>query len=161
MLYSFLRSLFRLAVRLFFYKVEVNGLENAPRKGPLIIVANHPASFLDPIVIAVKLKVRVYFLAKAVVFKNKFVNRILAALNMIPIYRAQDNPEMLEKNEETFKACFEHLEQGGALLIFPEGISQTVRKLLTIKTGAARIALEISSEVWISLVFIFLDGFAN
>jgi hypothetical protein len=60
---------------------------------------------------------------------------------MIPVYRKQDDPSLMNKNEETFNKCYEHLEKGGAILMFPEGISITERKLKPIKTGAARIVL--------------------
>ena len=40
----------------------------------------------------------------------------------------------MNKNEETFIKCYEHLENGGAILMFPEGISITERKLKPIKT---------------------------
>lgn len=48
---------------------------------------------------------------------------------------------MTHKNEETFSQCYKHLANGAAILIFPEGISVTERKLRELKTGAARIAL--------------------
>lgn len=47
----------------------------------------------------------------------------------------------MSKNEDTFLKCYEHLERGGVILIFPEGTSITERKLRPVKTGAARIAL--------------------
>lgn len=141
MLYSFLKLLMRVTVKVFFRKVHVYNASNIPDKAPLIIVANHPSSFSDPIVIAVMLKRQVYFLAKGEVFKGKFAKWMLPKLHMIPVYRKQDDPSLMHKNKETFEKCYEHLEKGGALLIFPEGTSITERKLREIKTGTARIAL--------------------
>ncbi len=60
---------------------------------------------------------------------------------MIPVYRKQDDPNQMEKNAATFNKCFEYLEKGAAILMFPEGTSITERKLRPIKTGAARIVL--------------------
>jgi 1-acyl-sn-glycerol-3-phosphate acyltransferase len=54
---------------------------------------------------------------------------------------AQDDPRLMQQNDEIFSKCFEHLKNNGAILIFPEGISLTNRQLRKIKTGAARIAL--------------------
>ena len=121
-------------------------MEQIPAKGPVLLVANHPSTFMDPLVIAVNVKRNVFFLAKAEVFKSSFAKWILPKFNMIPIYRAQDDPSQLHKNKETFAKSFEHLKQGGAILIFPEGISLTERKLKKIKTGAARIALGAEAE---------------
>ena len=52
MLYSILRPLIKLTIRLFFRNFQVNGLENIPKKGPFIFAANHPATFMDGIIIA-------------------------------------------------------------------------------------------------------------
>jgi len=46
----------------------------------------------------------------------------------------------MHKNESTFEKCFDHLADNNCILIFPEGISKTERRLRPIKTGAARIA---------------------
>jgi glycerol-3-phosphate O-acyltransferase / dihydroxyacetone phosphate acyltransferase len=141
MIYSVLRFLVRIAVRVFFKSIEITHKENIPEKGPLIIVANHPGTFMDPLVIATILKRKIFFLAKGEAFKSGFAKWLLPKFNMIPVYRKQDNPADLKKNEETFDKCYEHLENNGVILIFPEGTSITERKLRKIKTGAARIAL--------------------
>ena len=146
MIYSFFRFLFRISIRLFFRAYTVRGKEHVPSSGPVIFVANHPSTFMDPIVVGVALKRKVFFIAKAEVFKGKLLQWLLPKFNMIPVYRAQDDPTQMHKNKETFKKCFDHLAKGGCLLIFPEGISLTERKLKKIKTGAARIALGAEAE---------------
>lgn len=146
MVYSFLRSLFAIAVRIFFRKIEIRNRQRIPKQGPLLIIANHPSTFMDPIVIAVMLRRKVYFLAKGEVFRSAFAKWLLPKFNMIPVYRKQDDPSLMHKNDETFQKCFEHLSRGHAILIFPEGISLTERKLREIKTGAARIILGAEKE---------------
>ena len=141
MIYSFLRLLLRIAVRVFFRSIHITDKENIPVKDPLIIVANHPNTFMDPIVIATILNRKIFFLAKGEVFKSGFAKWLLPKFNMIPVYRKQDEGGDAQKNEETFDKCYEHLENNGVILIFPEGTSITERKLRKIKTGAARIAL--------------------
>ena len=141
MIYPFLKSITRLALKIYFKKIHVKGLENIPKEGPFLIVSNHPSSFLDPINIALFVKHRISFLAKGEMFKNKIIASILRRLNILPIYRAQDDPSMLTKNQEVFKGCYKKLSDNGVILIFPEGTSESERKLRKIKTGAARIAL--------------------
>jgi glycerol-3-phosphate O-acyltransferase / dihydroxyacetone phosphate acyltransferase len=141
MLYNLFWLLFRVTFRFFFRETAVQNRERIPATGPLLICANHPGALLDPLVIAVLLGRRVHFLAKAVAFKTKFAQWLLPKFNMIPIYRKQDDPTQLHRNEETFARCYEQLAKGAAILIFPEGISITERKLRELKTGAARIAL--------------------
>ncbi len=79
-------------------------------------------------------------------FKNKIVGSILKRLNIVPIYRAQDDPKKLNGNKEVFKACYQKLSEEGVIMIFPEGTSEFERKLRKIKTGAARIALGTAKE---------------
>ena len=141
MLYSILKILMKVTVKVFFRKLHIRNASNIPDSGPLIIVANHPSAFTDPIVVAVSIKRQVYFLAKGEVFKGAFAKWMLPKLHMVPIYRKQDDPSQMNKNEETFEKCYEHLERGGTILVFPEGVSITERKLKKIKTGTARIAL--------------------
>lgn len=141
MLYNVLKYLFRITLKFFFRKTFRLNADRFPETGPLIICANHPGAFLDPLIIAAISKRRIYFLAKAAVFKGAFAKWLLPKFNMIPIYRKQDDPSQMHKNDETFAKCYEHLLKGDAILIFPEGISMTGRKVNEIKTGAARIAL--------------------
>lgn len=141
MIYKVLKVLIKLTMFFFFKKRIVRGAENIPASGPTILVANHPVTFLDPLLVAVATKRQVHFLAKGAMFKNGLIRAIFKSFNMIPIYRAQDNPSDMSKNQDTFHFCYEHLEKGGLILIFPEGISVTDRTLKPLKTGVARIAL--------------------
>lgn len=128
-------------VKVFFKSITVRNKELIPAKGPLMVLSNHPSTFMDPIVIGTVLNREVYFLAKGVLFNNGFTRWLLPKFNVIPIYRQKDDPTQMNKNKDSFIKCFEHLENNGVLLIFPEGTSITERKLRPIKTGAARIAL--------------------
>ena len=146
MIYSSLKILMRLSLKVYFSKQHIKGLQNIPKEGPILIVANHPSSFLDPINIAVLVNRKISFLAKATMFSNKIAANILSKLNIVPIYRAQDNPEKLKENNAVFQACYDKLGKNGAIMIFPEGTSENERRLRPIKTGAARIALGTSKE---------------
>lgn len=141
MLYSFLKILMQITVRVFFRSITIRNKEMIPDKGPLMVLVNHPSTFMDPIVVATMLNRKVFFLGKGVLFKSKIAKWLLPKFNVIPIYRQKDDPALMSKNKEVFIKCFEHLEHGGALLMFPEGTSITERKLRPIKTGASRIAL--------------------
>jgi glycerol-3-phosphate O-acyltransferase/dihydroxyacetone phosphate acyltransferase len=140
MLYHIFKPFLKLTTRFFFRNYQVNGLENIPKNGPFIFASNHPATFMDPVIIAITIKQKVHFLSKSTVFKTSFSKWLFARLGMIPVYRKQDDPVQLGKNDQMFSKCFEHLRKGGNLLIFPEGISLPERKLKEIKSGAARIA---------------------
>ena len=146
MIYSFLKTVCKLALKVYFRKTYVNGKDKIPQKGPYLIVANHPSSFLDPLCIASQIEPKINFLAKGVMFKNKLIASILRGLNMVPIHRAQDNPKMLNQNKAVFKDCFKKLGKNEVIMIFPEGTSEMERRLRKIKTGASRIALGAEKE---------------
>src|SRR5207244_1624810 len=57
--------------------------------------------------------------------------------------RLKDDPRAMRSVLDTFEACYQVLEQGGAVGIFPEGITYDDAQLKTVKTGAARMALEL------------------
>lgn len=141
MLYAFLKIVMKITVRIFFRSITIRNKELIPAKGPLMVLVNHPSTFMDPIVVATMLNREVFFLAKGSLFNNGFSRWLLPKLNIIPVYRQKDDPTQMNKNTETFEKCFEHFEKGGVLLMFPEGTSITERKLRPVKTGAARITL--------------------
>ncbi|PKQ70597.1 lysophospholipid acyltransferase family protein [Raineya orbicola] len=144
MLYLFLRLVVRIALRVFFRRLEVEGKENLHLDTPLIYVANHPNTFMDPLLIASLSNKRVYFLANGSIF-NRFTRSIFRLFQMLPIYRKVDKPDnplsQAELNKMSFAKCYEHLAKKGTLLVFPEGTSVIERRLREIKTGTARIAL--------------------
>ncbi|MDW8295652.1 MAG: lysophospholipid acyltransferase family protein [Raineya sp.] len=144
MLYWFFRWIVRVALRVFFKRLEVENQANLNLDTPLIYVANHPNTFMDPLLIASLSRKRVYFLANGSIF-NRFTRPIFRLFQMLPIYRKVDKSDQAlsqaELNKRSFQKCYEHLAQKGTLLIFPEGTSVIERRLREIKTGTARIAL--------------------
>jgi 1-acyl-sn-glycerol-3-phosphate acyltransferase len=141
MLYSFLKFALGYAIKNYFREIQLRNEDRIPLVGPVIFLPNHRSAFMDPIVVAAYLKRRVHFLARGESFKNPVVAKILNVLSVIPIYRKAFSPNEMHKNEEVFQYCFKLLEENGALVIFPEGVSQTKPMLMPLKTGSARIAL--------------------
>lgn len=127
---------------IFFREVEVKGLERMPRGVPLILVANHHNSLIDPALVLAHLDADPRFLAKSTLWKIPGMRQLLELAGVIPVYRRQDEGTDTSRNQETFARCHEELAQGGAIALFPEGISHDAPHLAELKTGAARIALE-------------------
>lgn len=140
-LYLFLKNLFRIASKVYFRSIQITNEKLVPSNGPLIVVANHPNAFLDPMLIGSILKPRIHFLVKGAMFNNEFLRWLFAKLGMIPIYRRNETADAQDKNVEVFQECYNILNKGKALIIFPEGLSVTERKLRPIKKGPAWIAL--------------------
>lgn len=146
-MYILLKLIVRIALRVFFRKIHVSGQEHIPSNVPLLIAANHPNTFMDPMLIAVHTKQDIYFLANGSIFKNPLVAWFLKRLHLIPIYRKKDVGEgQKPDNAATFAKCFAFLKRKGTLLIFPEGTSEHERRLRPLKTGTARIALGAEAE---------------
>lgn len=146
MLYTILKLIYQAGLWVFFKKFEVSSRHLVPGKGPLLVVSNHPNTFMDPIVVASLLEQPVYFIAKSTVFGGRFQNWMLRQMHLIPINRREDSPEQTISNEEAFAASFRALQQGKTILVFPEGNSFNQRRLRKIKTGTARIALGVEAE---------------
>lgn len=141
MITSLFRLIVRIALRIFFRKIEVTNLEALPKKGPMIVAANHPSTFMDASVVGCFLHQKPRFLVKGSLFKTTFSNWLLTNMRAIPVQRAQDSPDGKVDTSFLFSKCFERLADGDTILIFPEGVSVHGRQLHKIKTGAARIAL--------------------
>ena len=142
----FVQAIVAIALRLFFRRIEVDGVDLVPADGPLIFVLNHPNGLIDPALVFVALPRRVSFLAKSTLFQVPLVSFFLRTVEALPLYRrvdAGENKQAVspEQNQKTFKACFELLRQNRCIALFPEGISHNSTYLLPLKTGAARIAL--------------------
>lgn len=142
MFYKLLKWIAKIALKIFFRKIQFTTLSPIPQRSPLIVISNHPNTFMDALLIASLIDREFYFLTNASVFTNKWVKWLLKQLHMIPVFRKQDVKEGNPDNSKTFEACVQHLKNHGALIIFPEGISIGKRQLKKFKTGTARIAFQ-------------------
>jgi glycerol-3-phosphate O-acyltransferase / dihydroxyacetone phosphate acyltransferase len=129
----------RLAMRTY-YRLEVVGAR-IPAGGPVLIVANHPNSLLDPALVVAVAGRPVRFLAKAPLFTDPLVGWLVRGAGAIPVHRRQDDAAMMQHNADTFAAAHASLADGAAIGIFPEGLSHDEPALAPLRTGAARIAL--------------------
>lgn len=136
----------RLLLRIFFRRVEVVGAERVPVRGPVLFVANHHNSLIDPALVLGFLPRRPRFLAKSTLWRIPGIRQLLELAAVIPVVRRQDvgegEGEDPARNLETFARCHEALAAGDAVALFPEGISHDAPHLAPLRTGAARIALE-------------------
>lgn len=123
-----IRSLITLLARL-----RVEGLENLPRRGPLILVTNH-LHWLDPPVIFCVLPVRTTVLAAEKWEAHPIVGRLFKSINAVFIRRGQADIGALRKVQKL-------LEQGAIVGIAPEGTRSKTGGLQQGKGGAALLAL--------------------
>ncbi len=145
--YRVLRAIMRHTLRVFFRRLEIEGEENVPPTGPLLIAPNHPNTLVDVLMTATVVERHIRFVAKSTVVAIPVVGSFLKAMGTVPIHRREDgggevSEDKQKANAGVLAACEEVVAGGGAVLIFPEGKSdQASMKLYRLRTGLARIAL--------------------
>lgn len=146
MLYSILKIWVRLAAKIFFNRIIVSKPSFLKEKGPLLIAANHPNSFLDAVLLDILFEKPIWSLARGDVFKKPFHLRLLTKLKMLPVYRTREGVENLEANYKTFDACKGIFRKNGLILIFSEGLCVNEWHLRPLKKGTARLAISAWKE---------------
>ena len=136
-----MRALARAVVRLFYHRVDVAGVERVPRSGPLVIVANHRNALIDPLILIATLPRALRPLAKAPLFRHPLLAPFLYLAGALPVHRRADPGSDPAQNAVMFRTVAASLRDGGAILIFPEGVSQPEPVLMPLRTGVARIVL--------------------
>ena len=145
-IYGAVRALIRLALGFYFRRIERFHADRVPVQGPVLFTSNHPNSLTDSFVIGASVPRKVNFVATVQLFRFKPVKWLLALCGVIPINRVKDDPKAMRTVADTFEACFRVLERGEAVGIFPEGITYDDSQLKEIKSGAARMALELEQR---------------
>lgn len=125
----------------FYRRVEIEGLENLPAEGPLVLCANHVNALVDAVVVQATCPRAIHPLARSGLFRNFLLAPILRSIQAVPIYRRHGQGSAAGRNEDSFRRVYQHLGAGRVVLIFPEGQSHSDPMLRPLKTGAARLAL--------------------
>jgi len=146
MLYRILKIIVGIGIRSYYREIRILNKENLEHEGPVIVIANHPNTLMDAWIMGFINPRRVHFMAKATFFNSPIKRRLLDALGMIPINRKSDGVVAGVANKDSFEACYSLLEKGEILVVFPEGTSFLERRLRELKTGTARIALEVEAR---------------
>ena len=139
--YSLLKLYARLTIKIYCHRIVINKPGVLKSNGPLLLASNHPNSFLDGIILTTLFSQPVHSLARGDVFKNKWINKWLRSLQLLPVYRTSEGVENLEHNYTTFSACQETFKEKGIVLIFSEGRCENEWHLRPLKKGTARLAI--------------------
>jgi 1-acyl-sn-glycerol-3-phosphate acyltransferase len=96
------------------YRYRAWGFRKVPQEGAVLLVSNHQ-SFLDPILVGLSVHHRQFYaLARSSLFRHGAFAWLIKSINAIPVDRGAADMTAMRR-------CIELLQQGHALLIFPEG----------------------------------------
>jgi glycerol-3-phosphate O-acyltransferase/dihydroxyacetone phosphate acyltransferase len=143
-IYWYLGLIMRICIRIFFRHIHVSGYRKVPLNKPVILAANHPGAFLDPVIICSIIRKPVHFIVRGDVFKKPLAKWFFTQLNMIPVFRIDEGFENVSRNSVSIKAAAEVLKKNGIVLVFCENYSSIHRRIRGVRKGTARIAMEVS-----------------
>ena len=137
-----MRSYLRLALFLYYKKIEINYKETLRSNQARLFLGNHQNGLMDPLIIATKNGDFSYFLTRASVFQKPWVSKFLKSMLMLPIYRVRDGWGQISKNNGVFKTCSDLLHDNNTLVLFPEGNHNIKRHVRPLSKGFTRIIAE-------------------
>ncbi len=117
---------------------RAGGREFLPRTGPALIVANHQ-SYLDPILVGLAAHRPLTYLARSTLFKKRIPAAIIRSYGAVPIDRGY--------GREGLQAVFDELDQGRAVLMFPEGERSQNGQIQELKAGISLIVKRTSAPI--------------
>jgi 1-acyl-sn-glycerol-3-phosphate acyltransferase len=126
--------IFRLLMR-----VDIRGLENTPRAGPLVVAISH-STFLDPLLAVAYTPRDVTPMAKIEAFHLPVIGLILRWYGAFPIRRG-------EVDLTAFKTALQVLRDGDAMVIAPEGHRSESGALQRGREGAIILSLRTGAPI--------------
>ncbi len=131
--YQVLRVLVNALLRLF-VGFRVTGWRNMPRRGPVIVVANHLHNF-DPVVLSAALPRPIFYMGKRELFRNRAFTWLIRQFGGFPVNR-----------DAIDRAALRHvgllLDEGLAVGVFPEGTRSVTGGIGAVQPGIALLALQ-------------------
>lgn len=128
LLYKWLQIVSSIGSRVF-YDLKVRGGEHLPKSGGVLVVSNHQ-SYLDPVIIAVKMNRPFAYLADANLFKFPPFAWLIRSLNAFPVRQGKGDVSAM-------KEVIRLLNEGWVLNVFPEGTRTETGELEPVQPGVA------------------------
>ncbi|RCW51457.1 MULTISPECIES: 1-acyl-sn-glycerol-3-phosphate acyltransferase [unclassified Halanaerobium] len=136
--YQFVRKILWLIFTIVF-RWDVNGRNNIPDNGKVIVMSNH-ISNLDPPILCTVLKRPIRFMAKKELFTNPLMRFILNIAEAFPVDRSKTDIK-------AFRHALRILADGEILGIFPEGTRCPEGKPGQPKSGSVMLAVKSEAPI--------------
>jgi 1-acyl-sn-glycerol-3-phosphate acyltransferase len=121
------------------FDLKVYGIENVPETGGVLLVANHQ-SYLDPVLVAVRLRRAVSFMAKSELFENPLLGWLIRSLHAYPVRKG-------EGDIGAIRQAIQRLNDGYALNVYPEGTRTLDGNIAPLEKGIALILRKVDVPV--------------
>jgi 1-acyl-sn-glycerol-3-phosphate acyltransferase len=122
-----------------YFRWRVLHPERVPLHGPVILACNH-ASYLDPPLVGAGLPRHVSFLARETLFDTFLVGAFLRSWRVVPVDRDGGTGRGLRE-------ILGRLDQGGAILLFPEGTRSPDGQLQPVRAGVGLAIIKSTAPV--------------
>jgi 1-acyl-sn-glycerol-3-phosphate acyltransferase len=120
--WCFFRTLFAV-----YFRWRIIGADHVPKKGGVILAANH-ASYLDPPLVGCALPRDINYLARESLFRFPIVGAVLRSWNSVPVDRDGGGAAGLRE-------ILNRLLAGGGIILFPEGTRTVDGNLQPARSG--------------------------
>ena len=139
-LYTFLRHYVDTCTRLSYRRTTVRGA--IPEEKAVLICPNHTNTLMDALVVLRSRKAPTVFGARADIFSQPAVAKILRFLKILPMVRRRDGIRNVLRNYETMEEVQDVLANNTPFCMFPEGHHTPGRELQPLQKGVARMAFQ-------------------
>ena len=139
-LYTFLRHYVDTCTLASYRKMRVSG--HIPAEQAVLICPNHTNTLMDALVVLRSRKAPTVFGARADIFSQPAVAKILRFLKILPMVRRRDGIRNVLRNYETMEEVQDVLANNTPFCMFPEGRHNPGRELQPLQKGVARMAFQ-------------------
>ena len=110
-------------------KTCIHGKENIPTDGAILLTPNHCNTLMDALVILRTQRKQTVFGARADLFNNSFIAKLMFFVRILPMVRQRDGLRNVLKNKDTQETIVETLENNVRFCMYPEGTHRTKHSL--------------------------------
>jgi len=121
------------------WSARIEGRQNIPTTGPVLVIANHQ-SFFDPLLIGMSSPRSLSYLARKTLFDNRAFGFVIDVLNAVPV-------DQEGVGKEGIKTILSQLHEGRAVVVFPEGERTPDGQLKPLRPGISLLIKRVQAPI--------------